>query len=242
VRIALSLGADALKSEENDYIRALVAAGFSREEIVLIPPGTKPEGDFDGVVLAGGVDVDPARYGVDVPHPTVEVDRQRDSTEFAFFEAARRGSIPTLGICRGMQLLNVALGGTLHQDIPTEHPSDITHNVPGKVPERRDHSVEIRPGTKLADIAGAPTIQVNSRHHQGVERLAPGVAVSAVAPDGLVEAFSIERARGFNLCVQWHPEWRAATNPVSVRLLRAFGDACRVYRDRHKAPQPAEER
>ena len=224
MRIALSLGADALKSEENDYIRALVAAGFSREEIVLIPPGTKPEGDFDGVVLAGGVDVDPARYGVDVPHPTVEVDRQRDSTEFAFFEAARRGSIPTLGICRGMQLLNVALGGTLHQDIPTEHPSDITHNVPGKVPERRDHSVEIRPGTKLADIAGAPTIQVNSRHHQAVDKLAPGVEVSAVAPDGLVEAF--ESSEPWLLAVQWHPENLRRDAP-SQRIFAAFARAVR---------------
>lgn len=226
MRIALSLGVEAVKSEENDYIRALVEAGFRREEIVLIPPGTKPDGDFDGVVLAGGVDVDPARYGVDVPHPTVEVDPRRDSTEFAVFEAARRRSIPTLGICRGMQLLNVALGGTLHQDIPTEHPSEITHNVPGKHPERRDHSVEIKPGTRLAEIAGAQRIQVNSRHHQGVEKLAPGVAVSAVAPDGLVEAF--EASEPWLLAVQWHPE-NLRRDPPSQRI---FGEFARAVRER----------
>ena len=232
MRIALSLGVAALKSEENDYIRALIEAGFRRDEIILIPPGTKPEGDFDGVVLAGGLDVDPARYGVDVPHPTVELDRQRDSTEFAIFDAARRESVPALGICRGMQLMNVALGGTLHQDIPTEHPSEITHNVPGKHPERRDHAVEVKPGTRLAQIAQERKIQVNSRHHQGVEKLAPGVAVAATAPDGLVEAF--ESGEPWLLAVQWHPE-NLTSDPASRRLFAEFARAVRERPQRNLA-------
>ncbi len=238
MRIALSLGVAALKSEENDYIRALVEAGFRRDEIVLIPPGTKPGGDFDGVVLAGGLDVDPARYGVDVPHPTVELDRQRDSTEFAIFNAARRESVPALGICRGMQLMNVALGGTLHQDIPTEHPSEITHNVPGKVPERLDHAVEVKPGTRLAQIARARTIQVNSRHHQAVEKLAPGVVLAATAPDGLVEAF--ESQEPWLLAVQWHPENLRRDLP-SQGIFAEFARAVRERAERNLGgPAPVE--
>jgi putative glutamine amidotransferase len=232
MRIALSLGVAAVKSEENDYIRALIEAGFRREEIILIPPGTQPEGDFDGVVLAGGLDVDPARYGVDVPHPTVELDRQRDSTEFAIFNAARRESVPALGICRGMQLMNVALGGTLHQDIPTEHPSEITHNVLPKVPERRDHAVDVKPGTRLAQIVQAPKIQVNSRHHQAVEKLAPGVALAATAPDGLVEAF--ESREPWLLAVQWHPE-NLRRDPPSQRIFAEFARAVRERSQRNLA-------
>ena len=101
------------------------------------------------------------------------------------------------------------------------------------------HEVEVLPGGVLAGIVDRARFQVNSVHGQAVNRLAEGLRVEARAPDGLVEAFSDPRAAGFNLCVQWHPEWKAASNPVSVRLLRAFGDACRAYRDRPRAPQPA---
>src|SRR6185295_14478167 len=178
MRIALTLGRKAAKNEENDYIRALKEAGFQREEIVVLPPGSEPDGRFDGVVLGGGEDVDPARYGQEIkPDANVEIDPERDSTEFGTFEKARREEVPVLGICRGMQLVNVALGGTLHQDLPSERPSEVVHEVPGKHPERRDHKVEIRPGTRLSEITQAEEIDVNSRHHQAVERLAPGVDV-----------------------------------------------------------------
>ena len=221
----MTLGKDATKGEENDYIRALVEAGFAREEIEVIAPGTVPEGIFDGVVFAGGLDVDPSRYGEEEAHPTVELDVERDATEFAVFDQARRGAVPTLGICRGMQLINVALGGTLHQDIPTEHPSDITHNVKGKSATRRDHPVEVRPGTRLSEIAEAKKIDVNSRHHQAVEKLAPGVEVSAVAPDGLVEAF--ESKEPWLLAVQWHPE-NLRTDGPSRRIFEEFARAVRA--------------
>jgi putative glutamine amidotransferase len=225
MRIALTLGSDASKNEKNDYIRALMEAGFTREEIVVLPPGTTPEGRFDGVVLGGGVDVDPTRYGVnDAPHPTVELDPERDATDFAAFHEARREKVPVLGICRGMQLVNVALGGTLHQDIPSDHPSEIAHEVRGQHPDRRDHPVEIEPGTRLSEIAGAREIHVNSRHHQAVEKLAPGLEVSAVAPDGLVEAF--ESREPWLLAVQWHPENLRRDEP-SRRLFAEFARAVR---------------
>ena len=224
MRIALTLGSDAPKVEENDYIRALVEAGFKSEEIVVLKPGETPEGRFDGVVLAGGLDVEPALYGVEDPHPTVEVDPGRDTTELAVFDAARRDGVPALGICRGMQMINVALGGTLHQDIPSEHPSEVTHNVKGKHPTRRDHAVLVKQGTRLSEITQAQEIQVNSRHHQAVEKLAPGVVVSALAPDGLVEAF--EAAQPWLLAVQWHPE-NLRTDGPSKRIFEEFARAVR---------------
>lgn len=229
MRIALTLGRDASKNERNDYIRALVEAGFRRDEIVVLAPGAKPEGSFDGVVLGGGVDVDPSRYGDRETHPSVEVDLDRDATDFAAFERARREEVPILGICRGMQVVNVALGGTLHQDIPSEVSSRVVHEVPGQHPERRDHKVEIKPGTLLAEVAQAPEIAVNSRHHQAVERLAPGLRVSAVAPDGLIEAFE---SRGpWLVAVQWHPE-NLVRDPASRRL---FAEFARAARERAKA-------
>ena len=224
MRIALTLGSDAPKVEENDYIRALIEAGFRREEIVVVKPGEMPEGRFDGVVLAGGLDVEPSLYGVEEPHPTVEVDPGRDTTELAVFDAARRDGVPALGICRGMQLINVAMGGTLHQDIPSEHPSDVTHDVKGKHPTRRDHPVFVKPGTRLSEIAQAKELQVNSRHHQAVEKLAPGVAVAATAPDGLVEAF--EAQQPWLLAVQWHPE-NLRTDGPSKRIFEEFARAVR---------------
>jgi putative glutamine amidotransferase len=226
MRIALTLGHDASKNEKNDYIRALLDAGFRREEIVVLPPRSEPEGRFDGVVLGGGPDVDPARYGREIkPDANVEIDPDRDSTDFAAFEKARQEEVPVLGICRGMQLVNVALGGTLHQDIPSERPSEIVHEVPGQHPERRDHKVAVEPGTRLSEIARAAEIDVNSRHHQAVERLAPGIEVSAVAPDGLIEAF--ESASPWLLAVQWHPE-NLLEDPASRRLFAEFARAVRA--------------
>ena len=225
MRIALTLGHDASKNEKNDYIRALREAGFRRNEIVVLPPGTEPEGRFDGVVLGGGVDVEPAKYGREtLADASVEVDAKRDATDFAAFERARREDLPVLGICRGMQVINVALGGTLIQDIPSERPSHIVHEVPGKEIERRDHPVEVKAGTRLSAIARAPEIEVNSRHHQAVDRLAPGLEATAVAPDGLIEAFE---SRGpWLLAVQWHPE-NLLGDPVSRRLFAEFARAVR---------------
>jgi putative glutamine amidotransferase len=98
------------------------------------------------------------------------------------------------------------------------------------------HPVDVIPGGALEAIVGRPSIDVNSVHGQGVNRLAPGLRIEARAPDGLVEAFSLPRAKGFNLCVQWHPEWQAETNPVSLQLFGAFGAACQAFRDRHRQP------
>lgn len=157
----------------------------------------------DGLLLTGGVDVDPREYG-EAPHPTVELDAARDAYELALARLALARDLPLLAICRGSQVLNVAAGGSLIQDLPSQHPSAIGHSIT----EAKDaiaHDVAIEPGTCLSVLLGAATIAVNSRHHQSVKDAAPGFIVSATSPDGVVEA--IERTNAaFCVGVQWHPE------------------------------------
>ena len=233
MKIALTLDRDACDRETNDYVRALQAAGFAREEILVVPPGAPAPADVDGVVLGGGVDVDPTRYGA-VPRSDarLEVDSERDATDFALFEAARRAGTPTLAICRGLQVVNVALGGTLVQDLPTERPSALPHDGSPAEKDQLAHSVRVSPGTLLCDIAGLAEIPVNSRHHQAIAAVAPGLIVSAVAPDGTIEA--IESREPWLVAVQWHPE-NLPQDPASRRLFEEF--AARV-RARTAAPVP----
>jgi putative glutamine amidotransferase len=226
MRIALTLDRDETPAEASDYVRALIAAGFSREEIVVLAPGQVPAGTFDGVVLGGGVDVDPPRYGQTArPEAGVEVDRERDATDLAVFEKAWAEETPVLGICRGLQVVNVALGGTLIQDLPSERPSSLQHQGGPRDRARRDHAVQIAAGTRLAAAAGASEIGVNSRHHQAIDRLAAGLTASAQAPDGTVEGVESAGTR-WCVAVQWHPE-NLADDPPSRALFDAFARAVR---------------
>ena len=226
MRIALTLDRDEAPDEASDYVRALLAAGFAREEIVVLPPGAAVEGDFDGVVLGGGVDVDPARYGqVAKPGANVEVDAERDATDLEVFERAWREEAPILGICRGLQVVNVALGGTLVQDLPSERPEALDHQKRPRDRTRRDHSVRVATATRLASLCGAPDVPVNSRHHQAVDRLAPGLVASASSPDGKIEAAESPGPR-WCVAVQWHPE-NLVDDPSSRRLFEEFARAVR---------------
>ncbi len=236
MRIALTLDRDASRAETNDYVRALVTAGFEKEEIAVLGPGAPARGPFDGVVLGGGCDVDPARYGRATRAAAgVEVDPERDATDFALFEQAWLDKAPVLAICRGLQVVNVALGGTLVQDLPSERPSPITHRRPEKEKARRDHLVRITPGTRLHAITGTAEIAVNSRHHQAIEELARELRISATAPDGVVEAVEAEPERWL-LAVQWHPE-NLAGDSASERLFREFA---RVVRERQSVERSLE--
>jgi len=228
MKVALTLDRDTDLSETNDYLRSLVAAGIPREAIAVVTPLAPAVGPFDALVLGGGADVDPARYGRPLlENGSVEVDHERDALDFRLFEQARRSGAPVLGICRGMQVVNVALGGTLVQDIPSERPSPVVHQQTRTEKTRRDHRVAIAPGTRLAALAGGPDAAVNSRHHQAIDRIAPGLTVSAVAPDGVAEA--VESAgEPWLVAVQWHPE-NLAGDPMSERL---FGEFLRVARSR----------
>ena len=158
---------------------------------------------------------------------------RRNGLTLALVRACVEQGVPLLGICRGYQEINVAMGGTLHQQVQTL-PGMMDHRDPdGLTPEAAYapvHPVHIVPGTCLADWAGGTQVQVNSLHGQGVNRLAPGLTALAHAPDGLVEAFEVQGARTFACAVQWHPEWRCWDNPFYSAIFKAFGDACEARR------------
>jgi putative glutamine amidotransferase len=179
---------------------------------------------FDGLLLTGGADVDPSLYGQE-PHPKVYgTDPELDRFELALVDAALAREMPILAICRGHQLLNVALGGTLDQHI-TDRPGVLAHGDPSRGPGGGiDHEVTIEPDTKLAHALGTTRCSVRSHHHQAVDELAAKATVTARADDGVLEGF--ELAEGWVVAVQWHPESTAANDPVQQRLFGAFVEAC----------------
>jgi putative glutamine amidotransferase len=189
---------------------------------------------LDGLLLTGSPsNVEPQRYRGAASRPGTLHDPERDRASLALIPAAVRAGLPLLAICRGFQEMNVAFGGTLHQAV---------HELPGFGNHKEDtsqpleqqyapsHEVRFTPGGLLARIAGRASAMVNSVHSQGVDALADALAVEAVAPDGLIEAFVVRDAPGFTLAVQWHPEWKARENELSMALFNAFGDAARCYR------------
>ncbi|MCP5283905.1 MAG: gamma-glutamyl-gamma-aminobutyrate hydrolase family protein [Burkholderiaceae bacterium] len=196
----------------------------------------------DGVLLTGSPsNVHPRHFDEDVHDPALPLDPARDDWTLPLIPQLLARGIPLLAICRGTQEVNVALGGTLHQAVHevgpyADHRADDAQ--PAAVQYGPAHPLQAVPGGLLARIVGRETFEVNSVHGQAVATLAPGLRAEGHAPDGLVEAFTHPEAPGFNLCVQWHPEWRAAENDVSVRLFEAFGRAVRGYRDRVRGPLP----
>ncbi len=195
----------------------------------------------DGVLLTGSPsNVHPSHFGEAVHDPALPLDPARDEWTLPLTRQALAQGVPMLAICRGFQETNVALGGTLHQAVQEQadkHDHRAPAGAPAEVQYGLAHDVHVVPGGLLEGILGSGTIRVNSVHGQGANRLAPGARAEALAPDGLVEAFTLPAARGFNLCLQWHPEWQAADNPVSMKLLRAFGLACQRFRDHRLVPE-----
>jgi putative glutamine amidotransferase len=194
----------------------------------------------DGVLLTGSPsNVHPGRFDEDVFDASLPLDPERDDWVLPLVPRALERGIPLFAICRGFQEANVALGGSLHQavqNVPDRHDHRAAKDAPAEVQYGPAHEVAVQPGGVLARVLEATTIHVNSVHGQGVNRLASGLRIEALAPDGLVEAFSVADARGFNLGVQWHPEWQAASNPISLRLFKAFGAACEAFRARRPVP------
>lgn len=210
----------------------------------LILPALGGQTDFeavlsaaDGVMLTGSAsNVQAILYGQEVLNLELPQDHARDATTLPLIRAALKRGIPLLAICRGFQELNVALGGSLHQAVQ-EVPGMMDHRDLPQDPLEKQygpaHRVQIAPGGKLARILdGAREIMVNSLHGQGVDRLASGLVAEATADDGLVEACTVAAAPGFTLAVQWHPEWQATANQDSMRIFKAFGQACRSYQER----------
>ena len=185
----------------------------------------------DGIFFPGSPsNVEPTHYAGNPSVPGTLHDPYRDATTLSLIPRAVEHGVPVLGVCRGFQEMNVAMGGTLHQRV---------HEVEGLGDHREDkeqpldvqyaptHDVLLEEGGVLRKLAGADRIRVNSLHWQGVDRLAPGLVVEARAPDGLVEAFRVQTAQNFALAVQWHPEWKVMTNPFSQALFAEFGRASR---------------
>ena len=185
----------------------------------------------DGVLLTGSPsDIEPHHYGSDSDDPGALRDPHRDALTLPIARHALDTGVPLLAVCRGFQELNVVLGGTLHQkvrEVPGYHNHKENPEDPLDVQYGPSHPVMLVAGGLLSRLAGAEEVAVNSLHGQGVKKLANGVTVEAVADDGLIEAFTVDSAKGFALAVQWHPEWQAAKNEFSRAIFKAFGDACR---------------
>ena len=211
------------------YTDALAAVGLVP---VVLPPidpavATASLTDIAGLVLTGGEDLDPARFDQS-PHPaTGEPHDRRDAYELALAREAHARRIPTLAICRGLQVMNVALGGSLIQDIPTQQPSEIVHDPAGRRADRV-HRVTIESGSGLARIVGTTSIFTNSSHHQAVDRIGRGLHVTAKSDDGIVEAVEPTDRAWWMIGVQWHPEELTATaEDWDRRLFGAFAEAVR---------------
>ena len=217
-------GRPALVHMNAAYTSALEAAG-------LVPLLVPPLADLtnvsaildvvDGLVLTGGEDIDPSCYGA-TPHPKLgPVVPERDATEIALTRAARERGTPLLAICRGIQIANVALGGTLVQDLPSERPSEVTHGAS----DERTHEVRLQAGSRLATVFGDPCIRVNSTHHQAIGDLANAFRATGLAPDGVVEGVESADDAWWMLGVQWHPEELTQTpEPWDRALFAAFAE------------------
>ena len=194
---------------------ALARAGFRPEEILVLRSADVPPASFDGLMLGGGEDVAPELYRETPRADLRDVNPRRDAQELGLIAAARRRRAPILAICRGIQIVNVACGGSLVQDIPSEMPSPVVHEL--KLPtDAIAHTVT----SSGAPWLPAGTLRVNSRHHQAIHALGAGLAAVARSDDGLIEAVEADSVAG----VQWHPE-NMADDPVSHRIFRAFRDA-----------------
>lgn len=217
------------------YIRAVVdGAGALPVLLPSLEPPLDPVdllGRLDGLLLTGSYsNIEFHHYGEPGEHVGTR-DPARDATTLGLVPHAIALGVPVLAVCRGLQEVNVALGGSLHPKV---------HDVPGLADHREDtdaplevqygpaHPVHLADGGLLARIAGGPVAEVNSLHGQGIRRLGRGLVVEATAPDGLVEAVRLDDPSRFLLAVQWHPEWRVTANPFYMEIFRAFGDACRA--------------
>lgn len=208
------------------YIHAVMQAGGVP---VLIPSMIHADGwdslyaRLDGILFSGGGDIGIERFSGE-PHPRIDdVDPQRDAVELKMAQAAAEDGKPFLGICRGAQVLNVALGGNLYTHIQDQLPNSLDHAYPGNRRTVLVHEVKLEEGTRIAEVMGEPILKVNSLHHQGLKDIAPSLRVTGLAPDGLVEAVELPD-HPFGIAVQWHPEWLTDQQPTR-NLFKKFVQA-----------------
>ena len=220
------------------YVRALSAVGALPWMIPLLTdePDTLRGiyAELDGIFLPGGADIDPANYGEERHARCDNSDPARDEVELTFVRWALTDRKPVLGVCRGLQLLNLAAGGTLYQDLGDEMPGSIKHDYfPFGGRYARDylaHDVRIAENTRLAESFGAGALKVNSMHHQGIRQLGKHLVATALAPDGLIEGVETDDG-SYVVAVQWHPEVLIDTCPRTRNLFASFIDASSAYRE-----------
>ena len=211
-----------LTTAQSKYVESLARAGAEVHWVELSDPDAAAAEALtcDGLLLPGGGDMDPAFYGQERIPACGEPNLLRDAAEPKLLRAFLAADKPVLGICRGIQVMNVVLGGTLYQDIkPFEH-------VPHNDHWAKVHTVTVRRGTLLSRLLGQDTVLVNSQHHQAADRIAPELEIAALSEDGIVEALEKPDAH-FCLGVQWHPEWLSDADPAQQGLFGAFVEACR---------------
>lgn len=215
---------------QESYVRSVLNAGAVP---VLIPLGLNARElqvilkRVDGILLTGGGDIDPGRFGGEA-HPTVhQVDPDRDEGEICLVKESVQLGKPFLGICRGIQVINVAFGGSLYTDIGSQKPNSLAHEwVPGRPWNHLAHSVRVEEGSRLVEILGGTHFEVNSLHHQAISRLTDKFRATAFAPDGVIEAIELPE-HPFGVAVQWHPEWLQEHPPMRAlfsALVRAAGE------------------
>ncbi len=232
MRIALSLSEkDRAKGEQSPYYRALLAAGAAPEEIDMLTAqdvGRVRGEDFDGILFAGGEDVDPSFYGEEKKYESVMVNRARDDFEQNLLRKAWDQRLPILGICRGAQLINVDFGGTLYQDLAQDFVPEFEHQQveAGKGRSDLTHTVTVTEPDSLLHHAVQGSCRVNSLHHQAIKHVGRGLKVSAHSEDGLVEAVEAAGDYPFLLAVQWHPE-ELTEYSEQLKIFREFVDKCR---------------
>lgn len=214
------------------YIEELRKVGAVPWVIPLIPHDADTLHEIfsrlDGVFITGGVDVDPCCYGEPKTPLCGATDPDRDAVEIALLKHALAGQLPVLAVCRGIQILNVACGGTLYQDVSTQVPAALKHDF-FPTPERPSrkylaHDITVKGGSRMRHILGDAVVPVNSMHHQAIKDLAPGLAATAFAPDGIIEGVEGTGSQ-YLVAVQWHPEELTETQPGMARLFTTFADA-----------------
>ena len=207
------------------YVTALESAGLIPLIVPQLSNADAASAVLDsvaGLVLTGGEDVDPARYGEKRHEKVRSVNAARDATEAALIKEARKRGTPVLAICRGIQMLNVALGGTLVQDIPSQCETDIAHDEES-ARNSRTHEISVEPGSLIATAIGTEHCTVNSFHHQSVKRVADGMRVTARSPDGIIEGLESTDEHWWVMAVQWHPEEMTdSAEPWDRGLFKAF--------------------
>lgn len=232
MKIAVSVAEkEKAKGQDSPYFKALITAGALPEEIQLVTAGASNfrAEDFDGILLGGGEDVDPALYEEEKKYDNVKINRKRDDFELKLLDGAQESQLPVFGICRGTQLINVKFGGSLYQDLEHDAPPEIKAEIDHKQTGGRSdatHSVTLTEPESLLAESFHGHCNVNSLHHQAIKRVGRGLKVTAYSEDGLVEA--VEAAEGFPYLVgvQWHPE-EIADQPEQKKMLRQFLDRCR---------------